>query len=704
MELSRDYIKEPLKQGELPVKEDLIQLRKEKTITELSKYFGKGKSTVGRWLKKYGIYEENTSRVPETKEYISIIDVSRLSRDFTKEPWKRTHAGTKEDISYLYTELNLSAKDIANYLGLSLGGVQGIVKRYKLKKSREQHYKNIQEANLKKYGREYAIASKDVKDKIKNTMLSKYGVTSSLSLKVTHEKAQTTMNERYGAEHALQVPKLLEKSKKTCLDKYGVECSLQAESVKEKARQTNLRKYGVPNGGGSKEAINKAKETLKDKYGEHVNNVMDVNPIKEQIQDTCVDRYGSISPLGNSDVREKAISTLKKHYNVDHPWKIPEVRKKINDYNKYLLNTNIVAHPAYKHVLHKEHFNRDYWLKNFIDIRSGAFCTSDCARYHGVENTTIVKCLDRFGITLRHKHMSINEVDILEYLDTLGIKAKQSDRSVLKPKELDIYAEDIKIAIEYDGLMYHSIGDNQLYNKTDRYYHLRKTEACEDKGIQLFHIFDNEWLTPYKKDIWKSMISAKTGNNIRIYARKTTCREITHEEAYSFCEENHMQGGCASSVHLGLFFEDSLVAVMTFSKPRFSKKADWELIRYCSKIMITVVGGASKLLKTFRSKHNGSIISYANRRWSSGELYEKLGFRQIDKSMPNYFYFKTLDGIKPSGLELYSRVKFQKHKLESLHNKRVLTFYDKSLTEKEIMFKNNYRLIYDCGNLVYLLD
>ena len=124
---------------------------------------------------------------------------------------------------------------------------------------------------------------------------------------------------------------------------------------------------------------------------------------------------------------------------------------------------------------------------------------------------------------------------------------------------------------------------------------------------------------------------------------------------------------------------------MTFSKSRFDKKYDFELIRYCNKLDLTTVGGASKLLKHFQRNHKGSIVSYANRRYSNGNLYRQLGFNYKSSSVPNYWY--------SSGLNLLSRYECQKHKL-----KNVLKNFDESLSERDNMVNNGYYRIYDCGN------
>jgi hypothetical protein len=187
----------------------------------------------------------------------------------------------------------------------------------------------------------------------------------------------------------------------------------------------------------------------------------------------------------------------------------------------------------------------------------------------------------------------------------------------------------------------------------------------------------------------ESIINNKIGLSEKIYARECIIKEIDYSDSSVFLDNNHMQGNCNSSIKIGLYYNNELVSVMTFRKHR---KYDWEIARFANKINNSVVGGASKLLKYFERKyHPKSILSYANRRWSCGNLYEALGFDFIKNTPPNYFYFKVNENV------LYPREMFLKHKLKS-----ILKIYDENLSELENMFGNEYRIIYDSGNKKYI--
>nr|DAT00646.1 MAG TPA: endonuclease-like protein [Caudoviricetes sp.] len=264
---------------------------------------------------------------------------------------------------------------------------------------------------------------------------------------------------------------------------------------------------------------------------------------------------------------------------------------------------------------------------------------------------------------------------------------KQSDRVQLSGLELDLYEPNKRVAVEVNGVHWHTTE----FGKT-RNYHLHKTELCESQGITLLHFWDSE--VTEQKRLVESMIAAKLGiSGAKIYARNTTIREVSSEVTSEFLKDNHLQGVVPSSVRLGLYYNEELVSIMTFAKSRYTKQYHWELMRFCNKLGFHVVGGASKLLAAFRKTHAGSIVSYANRRFSKGGLYEKLGFVRIGASTPNYWYVKN-------GTICYSRTQCQKHKLKSLLGDS----FDETLSEVVNMRNSGYYQLFDCGNYVYALE
>ncbi|MFW6226257.1 MAG: hypothetical protein ACOC3V_04810, partial [bacterium] len=185
----------------------------------------------------------------------------------------------------------------------------------------------------------------------------------------------------------------------------------------------------------------------------------------------------------------------------------------------------------------------------------------------------------------------------------------------------------------------------------------------------------------------KSIIKTKLGLNERIYARKCELKEIDNQR--EFLDNNHLQGYIPAKINIGLYYNDELTSLLTFSKPRFNKNYDWEMIRFVNKIGYSVIGGFSKLLKYFLNNYQGSIITYSDIRLFDGKVYETNGFTQIESSKPSYYYTDYKNR--------YSRQKFQKHKIPN-----ILESFNSNLTEWENMQMNGWDRIWDCGNYVYI--
>lgn len=284
------------------------------------------------------------------------------------------------------------------------------------------------------------------------------------------------------------------------------------------------------------------------------------------------------------------------------------------------------------------------------------------------------------------------EAGIASWLERL-VKIETSNRTLLGGKEIDILIPEKKVGFEFNGLYWHS--SNSTEDDADfQNMHIDKTNMCEKNGVQLYHIFENEW--KHKREIWQSVILNAIGKTPdKIFARKCTVVEVSDIDARKFCLENHLQGPSSSSVRLGLEYDGILVSLMTFGKPRFNNEHDFELLRFCNMCYTSVVGGASKLLKAFFRKHPGAkLVSYANRRWSNGSLYRSLGFTQMSIGKPAYWYFKMNEEMST----LKHRSAYMKHMLECK-----LDNFDPYLTEVENMYENGFRRIWDSGSITFSL-
>ena len=331
----------------------------------------------------------------------------------------------------------------------------------------------------------------------------------------------------------------------------------------------------------------------------------------------------------------------------------------------------------------KYDYSKVEYVKSKIPVRiichkQGEFLQTPDAHIHGS------------GCQICSNSKSTGEEEILKFLKEICNENIESrNRNVIKPQELDIFIPSKNIAIEFDGLRWHS----ELFNK-DKNYHLHKTELCKKNGITLIHIFEDEWI--YYKDIVKEKLRhiLKVDNNKKkIYARNCFVKEISKKETNLFLLKYHIQGYSKSTVNYGAFFENELVGVMQFKKT--NNKNEWELTRFASNYNYICCGVGGKLFSHFVKNYNPEKIkSFADRRWTVDEennLYTKIGFKLYKTLSPDYKYIN----IKNQQKRIH-KFNFRK---QILHKKYGFPL---TMTETEMTEKLGYYKIYDCGLLKYV--
>lgn len=440
------------------------------------------------------------------------------------------------------------------------------------------------------------------------------------------------------------------RTKQTNLKKHGVEFFVQTEKHKKLVREKYLNKLKDEN--YNDEIIKKRRKTVREKYG--VDNVNLVEEINNKRIKTSKDKYGK----NNYNNREKAKKTKLKNYYENLLYRTKEKVIPLFDLNDY-----INVEKLYK------------W--------KCSVCGNEFTDH--LDDGHIPRCKKCFP-NKSGMQSSFYEEEIKSWLNEINIQnIIMNDRTKLYPQEIDIYLPDYNLAIEINGLYWHS-----ELNGKDKNYHLNKTIECQKKGIQLIHIFEDEWLN--KKETVKSIIKTKLGiMENKVYARKCVVKELENKHCKDFLDKNHLQGYVSAKINIGLYYEDDLVCLLSLGKPRFNKKYDWEILRWANKLNFSIVGGFSKLLKHFRKNYKGSIITYSDRRFFDGKIYKKNGFKAIKASKPSYYY--TEHHYRKN------REKFQKHRI-----KDKLDVFDPNLTEWQNMQLNGWDRIWDCGNNVFILE
>jgi hypothetical protein len=449
------------------------------------------------------------------------------------------------------------------------------------------------------------------------------------------------------------------KVKKTSLDKWGEEYYMKTNEFTSRVNKTNLDKYG-------------SEWYLTSKEG------------KEKISNIINEKYGVDNPFANKDIKSKIFNTINEKYGVDNISKNDKIRNKIGLKNKNVWDNK-----------YKNYFKENYGL-NIINLKSKVYhiLCDVCDNVYDINKFLLSNRLlvNTKTCTICNPSQLNNrsgyETQLLDYIKTLYSGSIICNQKIIKPYELDIYLPDLNLAFEFNGLWWHS----DLYKPKD--YHYRKHKMCKDKDIELFQIWEDDWL--YKNDIVKSMISNKMGFTAnKIWARKCDIRIVDHISSKNFLEKNHLQGNSKSKLNIGLYYRDELVSLMSFGSLRKSLGSksiigNYEIYRFCNKLNTSVVGGGSKLLKYFIKNYKfNMIISYYDKSFGFKSFYDSIGFKFIGETPINYFYLK-------SGIRLH-RYNYRKSNLVKMG-------YDESLTENEITKKMGLNRIYGVGSYKFILE
>ena len=507
--------------------------------------------------------------------------------------------------------------------------------------------------NLEKYGVEHYTQTDEYKEKTINTNKEKYGVEYYTQTDEYKEKTINTNKEKYGVEHYSKTNEFRERITKTNKEKYGSDFYYQSEDFKEKSEKTNLDRYGVKYYAQTDEYNNRVKLSNKLKWG--VEWYYQSDNFKEKSKDTNLSRYGVDHHSKSKLFKDKVINTSLEKYGVDNYTKYDIFRNKFNNVS----DLNYVEYIGDKNSLYKCSMGHTFSISSNNYIKRTNSGNPICTVCYPIGDTK-----------------SIMEKELLNYIT--GIYDGEIISSYRDELEVDIYLPNVGVGFEFNGLYWHSS------EYKDKNYHINKTNFFRDKGIRIIHIWEDDWVM--RRNIIESQISNMLNKSSKtIYARKCSVIEVDSKTAINFLEKNHIQGKVNSCLKLGLIYDNRLVSLMTFDHFEGRKKmlqTDWNINRFCNSINTTVVGGASKLFSYFIQRYKPKrVISYADRDWSVGNLYYKLGFEFISESLPDYKYVIGGNRVHKS------RYKKSKTKTE--------------LTESQYASENNLFRVYDCGKIKF---
>lgn len=452
-------------------------------------------------------------------------------------------------------------------------------------------------------------------------------------------KLKKNNQKKYGVDNVFQLDKVKEKSRETINSKYGVDYISQSKEIQNKIKSNNIKKYGVEHHLKNNNVLDKQKKTNLNKYG--VDNISKLDSVKDKKRKTTHNNYGVDYIFMDEDFKKNLIKYNKLKYGVEHMLSSDEVRSKIKETNKLKYGhenpskNRDISSKIKKSVIKTKH-RKILENKEIISIDSdNRIFEMVCDTCESIYNITWFLFYKRRETNTEictkcnpiDKHQSGKESKVYNFINKI-YKGNIIRNHIINNKELDIFLPDLNIAFEINGLYWHS----EIFKP--RNYHKDKTNMCIEQGIDLVHLWEDD--IDYKFDLIKYFIVHKLGlNDSKISARQCSIMEVKDNNIIKdFLNKNHLQGSTNSSVKLGLYFDNELVSLMTFKK----NKDHYDLNRFCNKRNKIVRGGASKLLKYFISNYSDKIFTFSDNSYSSGKLYEKIGFEKDYEIKPDYKY------------------------------------------------------------------
>ena len=480
------------------------------------------------------------------------------------------------------------------------------------------------------------------------------------------EKSKDTLEKRYGVSNPMHIPEAKEKLKQTNLEKYGTEFPLQSKEIQNKVKSTNIEKYGVEYPFQLEEIQKKSHDTAVARYGKDYMRIA---------RDAYKDQTDYKNPFNNSEIQQKAKETMVKKYGKEHALQIDEF---YNSSRNTLFKNHNRMNPAQLHysqdvynILSSEKEFRKYCEK---------FTLSELSEELNLSVSVIMSHHDKYDLNYYSlKSRSIEEDNVADWLTLNNINFERNKELFKDSKlQIDFYIPQYNLAIEYNGLYYHS---EFSYGK-DKWYHYNKWKMCNDLGIQLLTIWSDEWND--RKEIVQKLIlyrCKKIKNTIG--ARKCSIKEISNNEVNEFYEKYHIQGKLPfNNYNLGAFYNDELVGCISF---HCKKDNLYSLNRFATDQNYNFPGLFSKFLKFFvNNKYPEMIETFSDNRYSNGNLYAQTEFDLEYELKPDYQYTNYV--IREH------KFKWRKNKIKKRFNVDIT-----GKTESELVREVKWDRIWDCG-------
>ena len=250
-----------------------------------------------------------------------------------------------------------------------------------------------------------------------------------------------------------------------------------------------------------------------------------------------------------------------------------------------------------------------------------------------------------------------------------------------------------KVAVVFAHNLTHSMIVDPVTLDTDDpkigsyfFYHQHLTVNANRHGYECIHIFDWDDLCQISMIFLPKNLISCANCEVDI---------VSESELVLFLDLYHFRGSSDVAfdrgyAHLGLYYEDDLVCVLTVGQPKYQKGYDAEIYRMCIDPEYQISGGWRLLLNTYCNVFNpSSIVACRDMSKQFNSMYTELGMHLVGYTEPRTFWGRNHERLT-EGPRFWKTLNIQYDEN-----------YSKSTQNLAAMLQHGWLPISDCGSAIY---